>query len=451
MVRIKQEQSQKQALTPQQVLQANLYQLNSADLEQRILKELEENPALDLIEHNEKMTEESEPDLKENEFEWDDETIENFDNAEADKSNSKLKTDIPIKDEPDFYDYLNEQIKDLSLLDIELEIAEQIIGNIDEDGYLTIEPILISDRLNIDKSIVLKILKAIQKLDPPGIGSRNLQECLLSQVEEKKVDPIVWEILDNHFEDFANHRYNKIITSLKCTENDLKNAMNTISTLNPKPGMGIENSSNLIIIPDIIMDYYDGNWNITINDSSLPELKISQEYERMFLEQKEKNVKKFIQNKLESANWFIEALKQRHQTLYLIINSIVKRQSDFFNKNNKSLKPMILKDVANDIKMDISTISRMTNGKYIQLPFGTFELKYFFSEGIKMDSGESISNKTVKELLKEIIKKENKKKPYGDEKLTKILNEKGFKIARRTVTKYRESLKIPVGRLRKEL
>jgi len=449
MPRLKQGQNQKQSLTPQQILQANLYQLNSADLEQRILKELEENPALDLIE-NDQSEETNDGIEQENEFDWDEESINDFDNAEADKSNIKSISEIPIKEDSNFIDSLYDQIKDLNLSSIELEIAEQIIGNIDEDGYLTIETILISDRLNIEESIVLKILKLIQKLDPPGIGSRNLKECLLSQVEEKKVAPIVWEILSNHFEDFANHRYNKIIKSMNCSKDELKNAMDIISTLNPKPGMGLANSNNLIIIPDIIMEYFDDKWNITINDSSLPELKISKEYEQLLLKQKEKKVKKFVQNKIESAHWFIDALKQRNQTLFLIINSIIKRQPDFFN-NKKNLKPMILKDVATDINMDISTISRMTNGKYVQMPFGIFELKYFFSEGIKTNSGEIVSNKTIKEVLKKIINKENKKHPYGDEKLANLLNEKGYKIARRTVTKYRESLKIPVGRLRKEL
>ena len=227
--------------------------------------------------------------------------------------------------------------------------------------------------------------------------------------------------------------------------------MDTISTLNPKPGMGLSNSNNLIIIPDIIMEYFDDRWNITINDSSLPELKISSDYEKLLLKHKDKKVKTFVQNKLDSAHWFIDALKQRNQTLFLIMNSIIKRQPDFFKKNKKLLRPMILKDVAKDINMDISTISRMTNSKYVQLPYGIFELKYFFSEGIETGSGEMVSNKTVKELLKEIIKKEDKKHPFGDEKLANLLNEKGYKIARRTVTKYRESLKIPVGRLRKEI
>jgi len=449
MVRIKQEQNQKQILTPQQILQANLFQLNSADLEQRILKELEENPALDLIENDDISNEDK--DNQNDEFDWDEESIENFDNAESDKPYNKLNHEIPIKEDSNFIDSLNNQIKDLNLSAIELDVAEQIIGNIDEDGYLTIETILISDRLNIDESIVLKILKLIQKLDPPGIGSRDLKECLLSQVEEKKVDPIVWDILSNHFEDFANHRYNKILKSLNCSEDELKNSMDTISTLNPKPGMGLSNSNNLIIIPDIIMEYFDDRWNITINDSSLPELKISSDYEKLLLKHKDKKVKTFVQNKLDSAHWFIDALKQRNQTLFLIMNSIIKRQPDFFKKNKKLLRPMILKDVAKDINMDISTISRMTNSKYVQLPYGIFELKYFFSEGIETGSGEMVSNKTVKELLKEIIKKEDKKHPFGDEKLANLLNEKGYKIARRTVTKYRESLKIPVGRLRKEI
>ena len=303
--------------------------------------------------------------------------------------------------------------------------------------------------MNVKESAVLNILFIIQKLDPLGIGSRSLKECLLSQIEEKKVDPIVWDILKNYFNDFANHRYEKIIASLECSEEELRNAMDTISTLNPKPGLGIE--KNLIIIPDIIMENYDENFHITINDSSLPELIISNDYKKMLIKNKDKKVVKFVQNKLESAQWFIDALKQRHQTLLLIMNAIVKRQSDFFNETKKILKPMILKNIAEDINMDISTISRMTNGKYVQLSYGIFELKYFFSEGIKKKTGELVSNKMVKKLLKEIINEENKQNPFGDEKLTIILNKKGFNIARRTVTKYRESLKIPVGRLRKEL
>ncbi len=452
MKRLKQEQSLNQTLTPQQILQANLFQLNSANLEQRILEELEKNPALELSDNESYLNENQSDDENDDKFEWDQDSLDNFDNSYSDNFNKKQLSvnDIPIKDELDFHDQLKEQLKDLNLSIQELEIAEELIGNIDGDGYLTIETILIADRLDINELMVIKVLKKIQKLDPPGIGSRNLRECLLSQIEKKEIDPMVWEILKNHFDDFANHKYQEIISNINCSESDLKNAMDTISSLNPKPGLGSDTLKNHNIIPDIIIDNSNNNWNININDNFLPELTVSVGYKKMLENQKEKKVKQFIKSKIESAYWFIDALKKRHQTLYLIIDAIIKRQESFFS-DGKKLKPMILKDVANDINMDISTISRMTNGKYVQLSFGIYELKYFFSEGIKTDSGELVSNKTVKEILKTIIENEDKKNPYGDEKLSTILNQKGFKIARRTVTKYRESLKIPIGRLRKEL
>ncbi len=452
MKRLKQEQNQNQILTPQQVLQANLFQLNSANLEQRIIEELEKNPALELSDNETYLNENQSDEENEDKFEWDQDTLDNFDNSYSDNFNKKQTStyDIPIKDELDFHDQLKEQLKDLTLSRKELEIAEQLIGNIDEDGYLTVETILIADRLNISDSFVIKVLKKIQKLDPPGIGSRNLRECLLAQIEKKEIDPIVWEIIKNNFDDFANHKYQKIISNINCSEADLRNAMDIISSLNPKPGLGSDSLKNHNIIPDVIVENSNDKWNININDNFLPELTVSGDYKKMLESQKEKKVKNFIKNKIESAYWFIDALKKRHQTLYLIINAIILRQERFFI-DGKKLKPMILKDIASDINMDISTISRMTNGKYVQLPFGIFELKYFFSEGIKTNSGELVSNKTVKDILKTIIQDENKKNPYGDEKLSEILNQKGFKIARRTVTKYRESLKIPIGRLRKEL
>lgn len=455
MSRLKQTQELKQTLKPQQVLQANILQLTSTNLEQRILQELEENPALEMMELEEIPEEEfDDPENNEDEeteFEWDDLLGDDYDSGMPREKPKEIQ-EIPIKSEKTIFEYLSEQIRDLNLTNDELEIAEQVIGNIDDDGYLSVEPVLISDRLGFSESVVLSVLNIIQKLDPPGMGSRNLQECLMAQVEEKKVDPLVWDILEKHFDDFANHRYQNIITNLHCTKDDLREAMETIASLNPKPGAGIENIEKDVVIPDIIVEDVDGEWSITINDSSIPELRISRNYKKMFIEHNnEPEVKSFVKKKLDSAKWFIDAINQRHRTMAAVMETIIHHQPKFFRYEKRELLPMVLKDIAEDINMDISTISRVTNGKYVQLPFGIFELKSFFSEGVEMKSGKMVSNITVKRKIQEIIESEDKHNPYGDEQLTQILNEDGYKIARRTVTKYRENLKIPIGRLRKEL
>ena len=445
MSRLKQTQELKQTLKPQQVLQANILQLSSIDLEQRILKELEENPALELMELEDEPEDTEENTEEDSDLEWDDILGDDYDTGTPRVKPSEQQ-EIPIKSIKTTYDYLNDQIMDLNLSKEEIDIAEQIIGNIDEDGYLSIEPILISDRMNIPQESVLSILRMIQKLDPPGMGSRNLRECLMAQVEEKKVDPLVWDILDNHFEDFANHRYKNIKGILHCTDVEL------IASLNPKPGIGMEQSAKDIVIPDIIIEDIDGEWNVTINDSSIPDLRISPEYKKMYKKHKNKpEVKSFVKKKMDTAQWFLDAVNQRHKTMARVMESIINHQPKFFRYGKRELIPMVLKDVAEKINMDISTISRVTNGRYVQLPFGIFELKSFFTEGVKLDSGEIISNSTVKEKIKEIIGTEDKLNPYGDEQLTQILNESGINIARRTVTKYRENLKIPIGRLRKEI
>lgn len=455
MSKLKQTQELKQVLKPQQVLQANILQLTSTDLEQRILQELEENPALELMEIDEVLEEnvessESEEE-EESEYEWEDLLGDDYDSGMP-REKTEQTADQPIREHKTSYDFLNDQVKDSGLSDAELEIAEQIIGNIDDDGYLSIEPILIADRLGFSEDVVISVLKIIQKLDPPGMGSRNLRECLLAQVEEKKVDPLVWDILDKYFDDFANHRYQNIISNLHCSETELREAMETIASLNPKPGSGLEVQSKDVVIPDIIVEEVDDDWSITINDSTLPELRISSTYKKLFQNHKnESEVNSFVKKKLDAAKWFIDAVQQRHTTMSKVMESIINHQPKFFMYGKRELIPMVLKDIAEDIKMDISTISRVTNGKYVQLPFGIFELKSFFSEGVEMESGETVSNVTVKEKIREIINSEDKKNPHGDEQLTKILNDFGYKIARRTVTKYRENLKIPIGRLRKEI
>ncbi len=440
-------------------------------LEQRILDELEENPILELSEMEEKETSEeqldepqtvddevSEIDQKDEETDFDWEEIlgdpDAFDyKIPSEKPDSN--TEIPIRASRSFQEKLLDQYRDLNPTDSQCKIAEELIGNIDDDGYLTVEPILISDRFAIKENEVIKVLKDIQNLDPPGLGSRDLRECLLAQLKRYGPNQLAREVVDKYFDDFANRRYTKIMEALDCSEAELNEAMDVISQLNPKPGSSILGSGEEkdFIIPDLTAKEVDGKWQVVVNDPSLPELRISQRYKKMLVEySKQADVRQFIKQKMDSAKWFIDAVEQRKLTMVRVMGSIINRQTKFFGKSDKrELVPMILKDVAGDIKMDISTVSRISNRKYVQLPFGIYELKEFFSEGIKTENGEQVSNTVVKDALKNIIQSEDKKSPLGDEELTKLLNEKGYKVARRTVSKYREKLKYPVARLRKSL
>jgi len=463
-----------QKLTPQQVLQANILQLNTTLLEQRILQELEENPALEMVELEIKSNDENqeEYDLKEEsnlemdesirelddkseetDFEWEEliSDPEEFDYSNMGKPEKKEHFDIPIKSEKSLSEKLYEQLNDLNLNDIQLKISEELIGNIDESGYLTIETILVADRMDIDESEVLTVLKIIMSLDPPGIGARNLRECLMAQVEDIS-DTLTYRVLDSHFDDFANKRYSKIMDNLDCTEDELKIVMEDVSQLNPNPGDSLQETVKEFILPDITCSYEKNEWVILINDSTIPEIRISDNYISILNDYKDKSeVRKFVKGKLDSAKWFIEAVNQRRDTMRTVMAAIIHKQNTFFNSDKRELTPMILKDIAKDLKLDISTISRVTNGKYVQLPFGIYELKEFFSEGLKNKDGLMISNTVIKNRLKEIIDKENKVNPFGDEELAVKLQSDGFQIARRTVAKYREQLKIPVSRLRKKL
>ncbi len=455
MVKIEQKLELRQQLTPQQVLQASILQLNVAILEQRILQELEENPVLELAD----LEPEVSSDAEENEAESNDVAADVCDEK-------KEETDFNWEEllgDPDEYEYrqprekqeehytpllvskktasenLLEQFNDLNPTDMELEIAEQLIGNIDDDGYMTADLLLIADRFQVEESEILAVLKKIQQLDPPGMGARNLQECLLAQLEANRKNDLPTQIIRDYFDDFANHRYSKIIQNLGCTREDLQEAMEVISQLNPRPGSSIEESDKDYIIPDIIMDKLDDEWQIHINDTTLPSLRISKRYIEMLKDHKSNaEVRQFVNKKLESGKWFLDAIRQRQHTMMSVMQAIIEKQDVFFDDTDRrDLKPMVLKDIAEVVKMDISTISRVTNGKYVQLPFGIYELKSFFSEGILTDSGEKVSNTIVKNRIKEIIDNEDKQDPIGDEQLTAMLNEEGYQVARRTVSKYR--------------
>ena len=470
MIKLSHELGLRQQLTPQQVLQANIFQLNIISLEQSILNELEINPALELVdekdddESTEEQEEEKEKDddeaaeldekTEETEFEWE-ELLGDPDEYEirAPIQKPEEELDAPIRATSTISERLLQQFWDLSPTDDEVKIAEELIGNIDDEGYLTIDPILIADRMMVDENLVLSILKKIQQLDPVGIGARNLRECLIAQVEGVDENSLMVRILRDYFDDFANKRYPKILKGLNCTREELQEASELIATLNPKPGLSGEISERDYIIPDLTAVESDDGWVVTVNNSMLPEFGINKKYVKMALAYKNnQEVKKFVKQKLESAKWFIDAIRQRHNTLINVMVAIIEKQYLFFGKPHQDdLIPMILKDIAEEVRMDISTISRVTNGKYVQLPFGIYELKSFFSEGIMSETGEMVSNTVVKTRLKEIIDAEDKQQPHGDEELVKLLQVDGYNIARRTVAKYRDLLKIPVARLRKEI
>ena len=466
MAKLSQNQEIQQKLSPKQVLEATVLQLNAQFLEQRILEEIESNPALELAdynddsfdneEHEDKANELNELDDKkeeETDFDWE-ELLGDPDDYDYKHYGERVEEypDMPLRTVKTISDKFLEQLSDINSSDKELEIAEQILGNLDEHGYLNIEPILISDRMNIEEREVIDVMQKIRYLDPPGFGSRNIRECLISQLTVYNDNKLAMRILSDCFEDFSNRRYEKILDSLECSKNELQEAIGVISQLNPHPGNGIEYSEKDFVIPDLCMEEIDGEWSIMLNDSSLSELKISPSYRAMI--EKHHNdleVKQFVKKKIESANWFIDAIEKRKQTIVGVMESILKRQSKFFSNDRRQLVPMVLKDVANDLSIDVSTVSRVTNGRFVQLPWEIKELKTFFSEGIETEDGRNISNTIVRDRVKQIIESEDKQNPLGDEAIARQLNDEGYKIARRTVTKYREYLKYPVSRLRREL
>ncbi len=477
-------QSLSQKLSPQQIQFIKLLQIPTAELETRIEEELEINPAL------EEGREEPEPVEDSNEVKDDfeeksygDDEIDLKDYIHDDFSGYKMQGDgfnpdeedkeMPIPTSSTLIEQLEMQLGFLGLDERQFLIGQQLIGSIEADGYIRRDLEAIQNDLafsqNIETSIeeMETILKLIQSFDPPGIAARNLQECLLLQLERREEQTFIVEIakrlLSDCFEDFAKKHYDKIIRKLNLEdEEDLKDAITLITRLNPKPGGAA--ASGLVktqyLVPDFILTNNNGKLDLTLNSRNAPELRISRSYSDMIHAYEKSNKKdrklretiSFVKQKLDSAKWFIDAIKQRQQTLLNTMSAIVNYQYDFFLEGDESkLRPMILKDIANQIKMDISTVSRVANSKSVQTEFGIYPLKYFFSEGISTESGEDVSSREVKHILKEIIEGEDKKKPLSDDKLEKLLNNKGYNIARRTVAKYREQLNIPVARLRKEL
>ncbi|MCO4292318.1 RNA polymerase factor sigma-54 [Solitalea sp. MAHUQ-68] len=480
-----------QKLSPQQLQFIKLLQIPTVMLDARIKEELEENPALEdisLMAHNEEKDEydfdnDDKEDFKESESDLSEEfSIEDYlqqddekDYATSlayDSDDDDDKKELPYAESRSFFEMLQFQLNMVDLDDRHFLIAQQIIGSLDDDGYLRrpvlslIDDLAFSQNVDATEEEVEDMMKIIQSFDPPGIGARDLQECLLIQLRKKDQDNrvvhLAIEIVENYLDEFTKKHYDKLERSLGISSDELKAAVNEILKLNPKPGDSSADSNikQMQVIPDFHIANNDGVLILTLNSRNAPELRVSRDYKEMFQtydkqtskDKKLKEAVQFVKQKLDSAKWFIDAIKQRQQTLIKTMNAIMHYQYDYFLEGDeRKLKPMILKDIADQIGMDISTVSRVANSKYVQTEFGTFLLKSFFSEAIQTESGEEVSNREVKKILEDCIGNEDKRRPLADEKLAEILKDKGYNIARRTVAKYREQMNIPVARLRKEL
>ena len=446
MPRLSQKIEQKQKLAPRQVIQARLLQLNTLNLEQAILKELELNPILEQVEPEEF----EEKSMAEEILEEMDASIEDVYTDESSYYIEQEKSDLPLPDRTTFIEKIIEQLKDLGLSDLEREIAEDILWNINERGYLDTDLILIADNFELEEQDIEPILYAIQRMEPKGLGARDLKECLSAQIEEDK-DSHAYMILSKHFDDFMHKRYEKIKTKLKCTIEELHDAVEIISKLNPRPGESYADNFQ-VIIPDVIVREDGEDWLITTNDGGIPELRISKTYEDGVENGKYSGkAKSFIREKMDSANWFIEAVKQRRVTMVNVMRAIIKYQPEWFGGDMNHLRPLKLQDIAEEINMDISTISRSTRGKFVDTPYGVFELKHYFTDAIDLGNGQVLGTFVIKKELQNIINSEDKTSPFNDDTLVQLLNDKGYKLARRTVAKYRDQLGLPVARLRKEI
>lgn len=446
MPTLKQTQTQKQKLAPRQVLQAKLLQLNTVNLEQAILKELEQNPALEQVE-----PEEPQEILKEENVVDDmDAPIEDIYTDASTYYFDQEKKDIPVPDRHSFLEDIIERLQDSGLSDLEQEIAETILWNTNERGYLDTDLFLIADGFDLEENDIEPILKMVQQMHPKGLASRDLQECLTIQLEDEP-ESLPYKIVTECFQDFMHKRYEKIQSRLKCTTNELHEAVELISHLNPRPGEGYTDRFQTVI-PDVIVQEDGDDWVITTNDGGLPELRISQIYEEGINNGEYLGkAKTFIREKMDSANWFIRAVKQRRVTFVNVMRAIIQNQPEWFSGDMNFLRPLKLQDIANAIDMDISTISRSTRGKFADTPYGIFELKYFFTDAIELNDGRVLGTFVIKRALHKIITMEDKQHPLSDDALVKKLKVDGYKLARRTVTKYRDQLGVPVARLRKEI
>lgn len=480
-----------QKLSPQQIQLMKLLQVPTANLEERIKEEMEENPALETSDEYEEhenqadeftAAEEEEYDGENEEEDYDNLNISEYIDNDDEIADYRLKDDNypeadekktqPFRLEDSFYEMLQEQLNMLSLGEREKKLAEHIIGSIDDDGYLRRDFAAIVDDLAFRQNIIATeaeieaLVKQIQKFDPPGICARDLRECLLLQLYRKAEEgadvDITIRILSKYFEEFTKKHYEKIQKGLDLTDEDLKTAINQIIRLNPKPGghIGEMNKAESYIIPDFFIYNNNNSLELTLNSKNAPDLRVSEGYRDMLRDyergsKKDKRQKEavlFIKQKIDAAKWFIDAIKQRQNTLYTTMHAIMEYQHDFFLTGDETtLKPMILKDIAEITNLDISTVSRVANSKFVQTEFGTYRLKFFFSESLSTESGEEVSTREVKKILSDMVEGESKRKPLSDERLTELLQQKGYNIARRTVAKYREQLNIPVARLRKQI
>lgn len=473
-----------QKLSPQQIQLMKLLQLPTVALEQRIKEEMESNPALDEGKEDEELEEEQEDDFgreeiseAEKEFDFDDYIGDDDTPSYKLSVNNHSKDDeekqVPLSGGATFQELLEAQLVLFNLDDDDHTIALHLIGSLDDSGYLRrdleaiVDDLAFTQNVMTDANHVLKILNIIQHFDPAGVGARDLQECLLIQIKKKNNHSLITlnaiEIIENYFEAFTKKHYDKIIDRLNISNEDLKEVITEILKLNPKPGNSSSAASKVVqhIVPDFNLTIENDQIQLTLNGRNAPELKVSRAYKEMmegYKVQKEKPSKSqkdalmFVKQKLDSASWFIDAIKQRQNTLITTMHAIIRHQKAYFLEGDETLlNPMILKDIAEEVDLDISTISRVVNSKYVQTPYGTFLLKTFFSESLSTDSGEEVSTREVKKILQDAIVDEDKNKPLTDEKLSHLLNDKGYNIARRTVAKYREQLNIPVARLRKEL
>ena len=503
-------QKQLQKLSPQQIQLMKLLQVPTVMLEQRIQEELEANPALEdskedlnneeenteelSIEETEPVENSKDDDINEEAERQEDNSLEDYleDYMNDDEPSYKYEVNnysaddedktIPIALENSFHEHMERQLGLLDLEGDEEKIALQIIGSIDEDGYLRRDPMAITDdlafahNLLVSEEAVISVLDRIQTFEPAGIGAQNLQECLLIQLKRKvnqkdfeseseetiKYLNLASTIIESYFEEFSKKHYNKLLRQLSLYRDDLRLATEEILKLNPKPGSVYAPSSSLkkqYIVPDFIIETKSGELELTLNNRNAPELRVNNQYKEMLQNynankknKKQRDAAIFVKQKIAAARWFIDAIKQRQDTMMKTMYTIMQYQYDFFlTGDEKRLRPMILKDIAEITGLDISTISRVANSKYVQTEFGTKRLKDFFSESLQTTSGEEVSTREVKKILTEIISMEDKRKPYSDEKLKNMLLQKGYNIARRTVAKYREQLGIPVARLRKEI
>jgi RNA polymerase sigma-54 factor len=475
-----------QKLSPQQIQLMKLIQLPTQEFEQRLKQELEENPALEVKDENADDYENSQltdsydeyddsgnesinaEDINIDEYLSDDE-IPNYKTQANNYSADDEEKDIPFASGPSFTQHLKNQMNTYRLTEEEEIINDFLIGSIDDSGYIRRDLADILDDLAFTENIFTtekeleRLLKIVQQLDPAGVGARDLRECLILQLKRKDEKPCInlaIDILENNFENFVKKHYNKLLQKFHITEEELKDAIKQIERLNPKPGGSFVGNNKVTeqIVPDFNIRIVDGELELTLNSRNAPELHISNEYNNLMHGYKDSSEKSksqkeavmFIKHKLDAAKWFIDAIKQRQQTLLLNMNAIMQHQKEYFlTGDERKLKPMILKDIADVIDMDVSTVSRVASSKYVSTPYGTKLIKEFFSESMKNDQGEDVSTREIKNILESVIKEEDKKKPLTDDRLALILKDKGYPIARRTIAKYREQLDIPVARLRK--